>query len=309
MNAPTPTRLVLHIEGEETATEEERDVMARQLLQEVREDLPDLFSADLVTVQSAETGAKSGEAVILGAVAVSVLPTLVPQLVEFVKAWTLRGPGRTVRVKLDGQTRGVEVEFDPTSISSTEVAELVRTLSESRRAPAADPTARQPPSPSRVSPASTLEIFIASSDELREDRDALDLYLRQMNDSLTASGRYLRVVRWENALGAMSQTRTQDEYNNAVRSCDVFISLFFTKTGQFTREEFHVAHAHFLETGRPYIYTFFKNAAITTGTAQRADLTSLWNFQDELTNLGHFYSRYDNIDQLKRIIRDQLDKL
>jgi hypothetical protein len=71
----------------------------------------------------------------------------------------------------------------------------------------------------------------------------------------------------------------------------------------------YVAHGQFLQTGRPYIYTFFKNADINTGTAQRADLTSLWDFQEELKSLGHFYSRYDNIDQLKRMFRDQLDKL
>ncbi len=304
-----PARLVLHVEGEDTATDEDRDAMARQLLQDLREDLPSLASADLLTIGSTETGTKSGEAVILGAVAVSVLPTLVPQLVEFVRGWTLRGHGRTVKVKIDAQTRGVDIEFDPTSISSTDVAELVRNLSESTRAASAAPTAHQPSSASSVSSSSTLDIFLACSDELREDRDALDLYMRQLNDSLTAGGKYLRVIRWENSLDAMSETRTQDEYNKAVRSCDIFISLFFTKTGQFTREEFYAAHGQFLQTGRPYIYTFFKNADIKTGTAQRADLTSLWDFQEELKRLGHFYSRYDNIDQLKRMFRDQLDKL
>ena len=42
----------------------------------------------------------------------------------------------------------------------------------------------------------------------------------------------------------MSETRLQDEYNKAVRDCDVFVSLFFTKTGKFTEEEFDMAHRH-----------------------------------------------------------------
>ena len=63
----------------------------------------------------------------------------------------------------------------------------------------------------------------------------------------------------------MSETRLQDEYNKAVRACDIFVSLFFTKTGKFTEEEFDTAHRQFKSTGNPRIYTFFKNADVTMG--------------------------------------------
>ena len=300
MDPDTPTSVVLRVDGADPQTEEDRDAMARQLLQEIREDLPESSSVDLVTVAEAPAGVKSGELVTIGAVAVSLLPALVPQLVELVRAWSLRGHGRTVKMTFDAH--GVEVEFDPASVSPAEIAALVGKLGESTGTKRGEPTA--------VGAASSIvRIFLASSAELCEDRDALDLYLRQLNDTLRSSGKYLSVVRWENFLDAMSDTRMQDRYNDAVRSCDIFISLFFTKTGQFTREEFHVAHRHFLETGRPYIYTFFKDAEIRPGHLHRADLTSLWDFQEELQALGHFYSRYDNIDHLKRLFRDQLDKL
>ena len=42
----------------------------------------------------------------------------------------------------------------------------------------------------------------------------------------------------------------------SVRSCDVFVSLLLTKTGRFTEEELNVAHAAFIERGKPRIYTF-----------------------------------------------------
>lgn len=300
MDFEIPTNVVLRIDVPDPATEEDRDAMARQLLQEIREDLPEFSSAELVTVDDAPAGAKSSELVTIGAVVVSILPALVPQLVEFIRAWSLRGRGGPVRMKFDAN--GVEVELDPASLSAAEIAALVDRLSQSTRSRRGEPAAGG-------AALSSIRIFLASSAELREDRDALDLYLRQLNDTLQSAGKYLRVVRWENFLDAMSDTRMQDGYNDAVRSCDIFISLFFTRTGQFTREEFHVAHAHFLETGRPYIYTFFKDAEIRTGSLERADLTSLWDFQDELKTLGHFYSRYDNLDHLKRLFRDQLDKL
>jgi len=89
----------------------------------------------------------------------------------------------------------------------------------------------------------------------------------------------------------------------------VFVSLFFTKTGKFTEEEFDAAYGQFKKSRKPLVYTFFKNAEIKTGEARRDDLNSLWEFQDKLKELGHFYTTYDNIEHLKRQFRDQLDKL
>ncbi len=103
--------------------------------------------------------------------------------------------------------------------------------------------------------ARTIRIFLASSAELREDRDAFDLHFRQQNDQFRKKGFYLEIVRWENFFDAMSETRLQDEYNKALCDCDIFMSLFFTKTGKFTEEEFDAAHRHFKATGRPRIYT------------------------------------------------------
>jgi internalin A len=107
----------------------------------------------------------------------------------------------------------------------------------------------------------------------------------------------------------MSETRLQDEYNKAIRACDIFVCLFFTKTGKFTEEEFDIAHRQFKDSGKPRIYTFFKNAEIKTGDARQEDFNSLWAFQKKLSNFGHFHTRYDNIEHLKRQFRDQLDKM
>jgi hypothetical protein len=154
----------------------------------------------------------------------------------------------------------------------------------------------------------TIRIFLASSSELREDRDEFELYFRQQNDRFRKEGFYLELVRWENFLDAMSETRLQDEYNKAIRDCDIFVSLFFRKTGKFTEEEFDTAHQQFKITGRPQIYTFFKNAEVLMG-AIGPEVLSLLQFKKKLDDLGHFYTGYDNIEHLKRQFRDQLDKL
>lgn len=150
---------------------------------------------------------------------------------------------------------------------------------------------------------------VSASAELREDRDAFDLYFRQQNDRLRKEGLYLEIVRWENFLDAMSETRLQDEYNRKVRACDVFVSLFMTKTGKYTQEEFDVAHQAFLQHGKPLIYTFFKDAQVSADASNRDDLLSLWNFQEKLRKLGHFFTQYKGEDDLKLRFKDQLEKL
>ncbi len=152
------------------------------------------------------------------------------------------------------------------------------------------------------------KIFLASSSELREDRDEFERYFLQQNHGLRKRGVYLEIIRWENFLDAMSETRLQDEYNQAIRDCDIFVSLFFTKTGKFTEEEFDTAHRQFKETKKPLIYTFFKNAPVHTGSIND-EILSLLNFKKKLSDLGHFHTGYGNIEHLKRQFKDQLDKL
>ena len=152
----------------------------------------------------------------------------------------------------------------------------------------------------------TIKIFLASSSELQADRDEFELYFLRQNNR--QQGYKLEIVRWETFLDAMSETRLQNEYNQAVRECDIFVSLFFTKTGKFTEEEFDVAHRQFKDTKKPRIYTFFKNAGVKMGNVGD-EVLSLLNFKKKLGELGHFYTGYDNIEHLKRQFKDQLDKL
>ena len=119
-------------------------------------------------------------------------------------------------------------------------------------------------------------------------------------------GVFLELVLWEDFLDTLSATRLQDEYNRAIRACDVFVMLFFTKVGPYTEEEFETAVGQFQATSRPFIFTYFKNAP---NSAPRADLLSLRAFQDKLKALGHFQTEYHNAAELLLHFSQQLDKL
>jgi hypothetical protein len=153
-----------------------------------------------------------------------------------------------------------------------------------------------------------IKIFLASSYELKEDRDQFRIFISVENDRLRKQGIYLELVQWEHFLDTISTTRLQDEYNNALRECDWAVCLFFTKAGKYTTEEFKTAYKAFKETGKPLIWTYLKNAPILTGNVDDTIL-SLLEFKRELKKLEHFPTNYDNIDGLKYHFKTQLDRI
>lgn len=153
------------------------------------------------------------------------------------------------------------------------------------------------------------KLFLASSSELKEDREQFEIFIYRKNKDWIDKGIFLDLIIWEDFIDAVSKTRLQDEYNKAIRDCDIFVMLFFTKVGPYTDEEFETASGQFKATNKPFIFTYFKAAEISTGNVNRNDQQSLWAFQDKLKGLGHFYTVYKNIDELKFKFNQQLDKL
>lgn len=153
------------------------------------------------------------------------------------------------------------------------------------------------------------KIFLASSSELKNDRQEFEIFINRKNKEWYDKGIFLDLIVWEDFLDAISQTRLQDEYNQAIKDSDIFIMLYFTKVGKYTEEEFKTAFGHFKETNKPFIFTYFKDADINISIASRTDLQSLWVFQDKLKELGHFYTVYTSIEDLRLKFTQQLEKL
>jgi hypothetical protein len=155
------------------------------------------------------------------------------------------------------------------------------------------------------------KIFLASSSELKEDREKFESLINRKNQQWHDRGVFLDLEEWENFLDALSKSRLQDEYNKAIKECDIFVMLFWTKVGKYTEEEFETAFGQFKATNKPVIYTYFKDAEISTAalSAKQDDLKSLWAFQKKLRELGHYQTMYRNVDQLAFHFYQQLDKL
>lgn len=144
----------------------------------------------------------------------------------------------------------------------------------------------------------TIRIFIASSSELKEDREKFKLFIGLENDRLVDKGIYLKLEQWEYFKDSISTTRLQDEYNESIRQSDLVICLFYTKVGKYTAEEFYTAYEIFKAQGKPRIWTYFKNADIKMGSIVKEDMNSLFALKEKLGELGHFYTEYTSSDDL-----------
>lgn len=138
-----------------------------------------------------------------------------------------------------------------------------------------------------------IKVFIASSRELREDRDALSRLIASLNHFYTEKGIYIQTYMYEDEDSNYSG-RKQDEYDSNIADSDIFICLFWTKAGQYTVEEFDVACVKYKENQKPAIYIYLKD---NTNAIEEQTLT---DFKDRLEKeIGHFPDRYTHIDTLK----------
>jgi len=154
----------------------------------------------------------------------------------------------------------------------------------------------------------TIRIFLASSAELKDDRKEFEILINRKNKEYIKKEIFLELVLWEDFLDAMSATCLQDEYNKVIAECDIFVSLFHTKVGKYTEEEFSTAFATFKENNKPFIYTYFKDTPINTSKIT-SEILSLLNFKEKLKELGHFQTDYADINDLKYQFEQQLIKL
>lgn len=87
-----------------------------------------------------------------------------------------------------------------------------------------------------------INIFIASSFEMIEWREAIGNAIRQWSDIYEPSGYRIRMLCWEDFHPEYTGIRKQTEYNeDLVKKSHLFFALFKSKCGDYTKEEVNVA--------------------------------------------------------------------
>lgn len=139
----------------------------------------------------------------------------------------------------------------------------------------------------------TIKIFVASSEELKEERRMLAELANSLNTKLEKLGIHVIMEEWENLDASMGFKHKQEEYNDKLRECDMCLVLYWTKFGMYTEMELETAVQQMNAGKNPHkIYVYFKNSDSIT--------PELKEFRDSFpTKYGHFYSSFANSDTLK----------
>ena len=141
----------------------------------------------------------------------------------------------------------------------------------------------------------TIKIFLASSEELADERIRFGDFIRTLDDTYEQRGFRIKLIKWEDLPKGNDGRPTQETYNEYVRQCDLFVSLFYTKAGEFTLEEYNVAKQTQSEIGKPIIYVFLR--ILDKGEQEDKTLTDFK--QNVLGHVKHYWTNYESSDALQ----------
>lgn len=141
----------------------------------------------------------------------------------------------------------------------------------------------------------TIKIFLASSEDMENDRMAFGNLVRRLDKIYEKRGIRVELFEWEDYDASYNAQRKQDEYNEQIKASDLFLALFHTKAGKFTIEEFNVATEEFRKKAAPKVYVYCRD--IQQGETESPELTE---FKKQLFDeMGHYWCRYGNRDTMQ----------
>jgi hypothetical protein len=150
-----------------------------------------------------------------------------------------------------------------------------------------------------------IKIFLASSNELAEDRLKFANFISEKNTLWDKEGKPQILLQiWEYESEALSVTRSQDEYNKVIADVDIFVMLFWTKVGKYTHEEFNWAKQLFHNTGKPRVLAYQKAAPPEKQEQSLKDFTASLLQKDK----EYFWGSYEHFDSLALKITKELDR-
>jgi len=121
-----PIRLILQVEAGPQADPDQIDRQTRTLIRELRE--LHIESIEPARLANPPPGAKAGEAIALGSVVVSVLPSILETVILFLRDWSSRSSDRRVKLRFQVGDNLLEIEYDPMTMTQESLGELIKTL-------------------------------------------------------------------------------------------------------------------------------------------------------------------------------------
>jgi len=163
-----------------------------------------------------------------------------------------------------------------------------------------------------------ISVFLASPDDVSEDREAVVEAIRELNDILSETGAIiLKLMRWQThaypSVGEDPQAVINEQIGN---DYDIFIGIlwkkFGTPTGRAasgTQEEFERAYRrHKANPKQLRIMFYFRNSPVELKDIDADQLTLVRRFQEDLPDKGVLYWEYQDAKELTDLLRLHLSK-
>lgn len=159
-----------------------------------------------------------------------------------------------------------------------------------------------------------IKIFIASSSELDQERNALKDFVNNLSNELFEYNLHLKPELWELESREFDGVRKQNAFNRILLDSDVVIFMFGTRVGQYTKEEFDLASKNKSESNKPtHVLAYFKNVIIESGESSVTDIDNLngvillKKHIDE--DLKQVFDTYDNKHMLEIKVSNELGRI
>lgn len=147
-----------------------------------------------------------------------------------------------------------------------------------------------------------IKIFLASSFELKSEREQFEMEIYRKCKAWFDKGIFLHLDIWEDLSSRMSSSGSQSEYNKFLEDADLFVLLAYTKVGMYTDEEFEKAFGKFISIQKPFIFIYFK-------TSNQMTDPSLESFKQKIKDLKHFYTSFNDSNDLWNQFSKELERL
>lgn len=148
----------------------------------------------------------------------------------------------------------------------------------------------------------TINIFLASSiNEFKNERNEIGDFIRRIQDILIEYDIFLKLIVCEyldNNISILG--RKQEDYNQKIKTCDIFFMLIGQKLGDYTKEEYNVARQNQREIHVAFISSS-KEESVTRFIKEIKNKPNIHTYQ----NINNYELKYT----LGKIITEHLKEL
>lgn len=162
-----------------------------------------------------------------------------------------------------------------------------------------------------------LRVFVASPEDVKEERIAVDNAVRELNYFLDRDNIQLKVVKWETDVTPGVGEDQQDVINQDIGDdYDIFVGIMWRRFGtptnradSGTAEEFINAYERYQKNPDSLrIMFYFNQAPIIPEDIDPEQLMSLNKFKEQLGEQGVLYWTYNGVDDFERLLKIHLNK-